>query len=140
LPASIEPVWDAVCDLRVLDAIARPIVTFEPLDPPSVPPRWEERTDRMRLRLLGIPIGWQVLGPRFPDPAAPARVLLDIGHIPLFRRWEHRVSLVPDGTHTRLTDQLSFDAGPLSRPAGLVLRLFFAHRHRQLRRLLEGDV
>ena len=137
LPVPVDRAWQAVCDPGVLQTIAWPVFTLVPLDPPAFPSRWEARDYRVQVHLFGvIPLGWQIIGPRFPAATPPDRVLLDIGHSPLFRHWEHRVTLTPVAGGTHLTDHLMFDAGPLTRPAGLVLRLFFAHRHRRLRALL----
>lgn len=140
LSVPAERLWEAVCAPSVLQATAWPVFTFTPLDPPAFPERWEMRDYRVRVRLFGVvPLGWQIFGPRYLDAAAQDRVLLDSGRSPLFRHWEHRVTLTPIEGGTRLTDRVAFDAGLLTRPAGLVLRLFFAHRHRRLRSFLENE-
>ena len=140
LPVPIDRAWQAVCDPNVLQTIAWPVFGIVPFDPPAFPERWEARDYRVRVRLFGvIPLGWQIIGPRFPKTDPSEHTLVDIGRSTLFRHWVHRLTLTLVDGGTRLTDELRYDAGPLTWPAGLVLRLFFAHRHRRLRALLHKE-
>jgi hypothetical protein len=147
LRAEPERVWQQVNRPAALQYVARPLLSFEPVDPPAFPDTWQPREYRVRLKLFGlIPMGWQIMGVEFPDDdravdeARFPRHLRDNGRGLLIRRWDHRISIDADASGgarmTRYTDRVDIDAGVLTAPVALFARVFYAHRQRRWRRLL----
>ena len=59
LDAPPERVWEEVNRPALLHFVARPLVAFEPIEPPAFPERWEEREYRVRVRQFGVVPGWR---------------------------------------------------------------------------------
>ena len=138
LDAPPEKVWEEVNRPALLRYVARPLLAFEPTDPPAFPERWEEREYRVRMKQFGVvPVGWQVIGIERPEPEGSARVLRDNGRGTLARRWDHLITVESAGPgRTRYTDRLEVEAGPLTPFVWAFARAFYAHRQRRWRRLV----
>ena len=138
LPAPIDAVWHEVGRPALLHYVARGRLSFRPIDPPEFPERWSEGPYRVGLRGLGvIPVGWQEIGISFPDVPAPKRSVRDLGRSPIFRVWDHVITLEPEGeAATRYTDEIRFETWLpmiLARP---IVTDFYRHRQRRWARLV----
>lgn len=137
LDAPPERVWAEVQRPALLAHVARPLVAFEPVDPPAFPARWAERDYRVRVRLFGVvPLGEQVIGIERLPAEGEVRRLRDNGHSALVRRWDHLIAVAPAGPgRTRYTDRVEVEAGPLTPVVAAFARVFYAHRQRRWARL-----
>jgi hypothetical protein len=64
----------------------------------------------------------------------------DNGHGDLPRKWDHRITLVPQpGGGTLYTDRVEVGAGVLTPFVWLFAGMFYRHRQRRWRRLVEND-
>lgn len=159
LPVSPDRVWTMVNRPALLHYVAWPLLTFEAVDPPAFPDRWEERQYHVRIKAFGlVPLGSQIIEiERSVDPETathgePVRRLRDNGRGTILRRWDHWITVEPAGTAaestdsgrgegraTRYTDRVDVDAGVLTPLAGGLARVFYAHRQRRWHRLLAED-
>ncbi len=130
--------------LALLDHLASPMLVFRPVDPPQARERWHLGPHRFRLLVGGrLPIGEHTIDVQrvVADTAgvgADPVVWHDAGYSDLIRVWDHRVELEDTYAMTRYTDVVEVHAGPLTIPAWLFARAFYAHRQRRLRRLVAG--
>lgn len=137
LAAPADRVWAELQRPRLLHYVAAGRLQFVPVEPPAFPERWREGEYRVALRGLGrLPLGEQVISIRIRESE---RELHDHGSSPFFRRWEHRISVEPDGpAASRYTDRIEFDAGVLNPLLLPLVKRFFRHRQRRWRRLVDN--
>ena len=138
LDATADEVWQALQSPATLAYVSAPLLTFKAIDPPEWPERWEERAYRARLRFLGVlPIGPQVIDISKPPQDGLTRFIRDNGHSPLIRRWDHLITVTPEGAQTRYTDQVDIAAGLLTWPVAAFARRFYRHRQKRWASLIE---
>lgn len=141
LDCTIDQIWDAIERPALFIHVAGPLVRAAPLDPLELPEKWEEREYRVAMRLFGvIPIGWQAIIISYPEVTADRRVLHDQGYGPMLKGWSHRIEVVRDCDGVLYSDKLAFDSGLLTPLAAPLIRLFFRHRQRRLRALVESGI
>ncbi len=139
---SPQDVWQAVQRPELLRHVAWPLVRFAPSGGVDWPAHFTEGEPiAVRLWLLGfIPFGRQWIVPTVHPPSEgdwPQR-LRDNGHSRLIRRWDHWISIEPDGAGaTRYRDMVEIDAGVLTPLIGLFAHLFYRHRQRRWRGLAQ---
>ncbi len=141
LGCSPDQAWQQVQTTRLMKHVTRPLLFFEPLEPPVWPDVWEEKAYLCRTNLLGfLPLGKQWIDVRFsgPDPAHTNQTyqVCDKGRGDLVRKWDHLV--VIEGTpagKTRYTDRLEIEAGILTPLVWLYGQVFYRHRQRRWRNL-----
>ncbi|MFV0492358.1 MAG: hypothetical protein ACK5M4_11115 [Pseudorhodobacter sp.] len=137
LDQDADRLWQIAMRTELLDFVTYPLVKFTPLEPASLPEIWVAGEYRLAMRLFGVlPIGWQVISISFPVPEGQTRYLRDNGHGRFIRRWDHLISIAPEGAKTRYTDRVEIEAGILTGLVALCARLFYAHRQRRWRRLV----
>jgi len=132
LPAPADAVWAAVQTGRLLEEVAAPLLRFRPSDGGALPERWPLGVPlSLRLYLLGVvPFGPHELVVERVDDAA--RELQTRERSPLFRRWDHRITVEPvDARRARYVDEVEVDAGWLTPLAAALALVFFRHRHRR---------
>jgi hypothetical protein len=138
LDAPSERIWAEV-NRTVLHAyLTRPLLTFEPVDPPTLPDRWEEREYRVRMKLFGaVPLGWQIVKVERPATDGAKQHIRDNGRGALIRRWDHLITIEPAGPQrTRYTDRVEVEAGLLTPLVWAFARVFYAHRQRRWQHLV----
>jgi hypothetical protein len=144
LPCPPELVWDEVQRPGVLVEVARPLVTFAPVDASVFPDRWTEgRTVRCRVYLFGVvPLGLRTIVLERVD--GERREIQSRERDRLIRRWDHLVRVRPEpGGRTRYRDEIVIQAGVLTLPVWVFARWFYRHRQRRWRavaRRLHGGV
>ncbi|MEM6913962.1 MAG: hypothetical protein AAF511_08285 [Pseudomonadota bacterium] len=137
--APADEIWQKATATSTLHVVAAPMVTFQPVDPPSLPVRWEDGDYLCALRLFGfLPIGQQVIGISYPPPEGETRFLRDNGHSQSIKRWDHWVSVTPEGEGTRYEDRLEIDAGWQTPIVAAFAKAFYTHRQARLRKLAAG--
>lgn len=135
-----ERVWQAVQKPQLLRHIAWPLIRFSPSGAADWPAHFVDGEPVAgRLWLLGfIPFGRQWIVPSLhlpPQGDSPKR-LRDNGYSRLIRRWDHWISVEPDGAGgTRYSDTVEVEAGVLTPLIGLFAHLFYRHRQRRWRGL-----
>ena len=130
---------------ELLDKISAPMLIFKPINPTELDERWRLGAHRFRLLVGGrVSIGEHTIDVRqvAHDPDAVATdplVWHDAGYSDLIRVWDHKVTLTDFYGMTRYTDLVEIHAGPLTIPAWLFAKAFYAHRQRRLNRLVAAD-
>ncbi|UQN08068.1 hypothetical protein [Deinococcus sp. QL22] len=139
LDAPAARVWREVQTSRLLEYVASPFQTFEPVQPYMLPQIWRTGTYLVRLRLGGLlPLGLQWIVISFPSSAVGFE-LRDQGRGHLARTWDHRITVqaLPGG-RTRYTDAVEVRAGLLTPLVWGFAQLFYRHRQRRWQRLVRS--
>ncbi|MFQ6548292.1 SRPBCC family protein [Aestuariibius sp. 2305UL40-4] len=140
LAATPDRVWDEVRRPALLLHIAAPLVRFEPVDPPTLPEQYAEGDYRMAMRLYGVvPLGEQVISISYPEPQNGTRFIRDNGYSDTIHRWDHLISIAPEGTGTRYADRIEIDAGWRTPALVAFAHLFYRHRQKRWRQLIARD-
>lgn len=140
LNADPDRVWEAANTSRLLLFVVKPMMHFIPVKPKVLPELWEEGDYLLRMKWFGIvPFGRQVISVSRPPPQGPVRMLRDNGHGTLIRRWDHLISIGPEGDGTRYTDKIEIDAGFLTQLVSAFARKFYAHRQERWHALVKAD-
>lgn len=144
LDAAPERVWDEVQRPDLLEYVAAPVIEFDPVDSESFPERWDEGDYRAAMRLFGVlPLGEQTIRiseERVDDTdGAQFYQLRDDGTGELISVWDHLISVreTPDGK-TVYTDEIEVRAGVLTPLVWLFAAVFYRHRQRRWRKLVES--
>lgn len=137
IPAPAELVWHHLGRPALLVHVAAPILRFSPKDPPVWPERWAEGDYSARMAFLGVlPLGLQTVGLRRGMEQGWPRTIRDKGHGTLVTRWDHLITLEPDGPgRTRYRDTVDIEAGLLTPFIWLFAQFFYRHRQRRWRAL-----
>ena len=146
LKCSPEAVWEAVRTTQLFRYITRPLLTFEPIDPPTWPTVWDAGAYRCRIKFLGlVPLGSQTIDISFlaatgPEAAHPIYRVRDNGRGDLAKRWDHLITIegTDQGT-TQSTDRVEVEAGLLTPGVWAFAQLFYRYRQARWRRLVRHD-
>lgn len=139
---AVEPdaVWGQVQRPELLQHIASPLIRFAPTSEEGWPAQFVEHAPvAARLFLFGFtPLGLQWIVPslHLTERDAWPKRLRDNGYSRLIRRWDHWITVEPDGhggTHYR--DTVDVDAGLLTLFFWAFAQLFYRHRQRRWRTL-----
>jgi hypothetical protein len=137
--------WQEVQTSKLLDYVVSPLVKFIPVQPSQFPLVWMDGKYLVRLMLLGvIPFGrhWIVISRPTPMGGSENQIneLLDDGYGDIISKWQHLISIqaTSDG-RTRYTDTIEIAAGVLTLGVWLYANLFYRHRQRRWRKLVQGD-
>ncbi len=140
LAATPDRIWEEVRKPQLLLHIAAPLVIFKPVDPPTLPDHYTEGDYRMAMRLFGlIPIGEQVISVSYPEPQNGTRFIRDNGYSDTIKRWDHLISIAPEGDGTRYTDRVEIEAGWRTPAIVAFANVFYRHRQRRWRTLIARD-
>ena len=145
LDAKPERVWEELQRPALLEYVAAPLVAFDPVDLEAFPQRWEEDEYRVAMLLFGvIPLGEQTIDvsrQRVDDTEGnQSYQLRDGGTGKLVSVWDHLISVreTPDNK-TVYTDEVDVEAGVLTPLVFLFAVVFYRHRHRRWRKLVENN-
>lgn len=145
LDAKPERVWEELQRPALLEYVSAPLVVFDPIEPESFPERWDEDEYRVAMLLFGVlPLGEQeirISKVRVDDiDGEQFYQLRDDGVGQLVSVWDHLISVreTPDGK-TVYTDEIEVDAGALTPLVRLFAALFYRHRQRRWRKVVEND-
>ncbi|MEO1798482.1 MAG: hypothetical protein AAFR53_15955 [Pseudomonadota bacterium] len=137
LDAPVDRVWEELHRPGLLLFVARPILGFRPVRPDRFPETWAVGEYVVALRWRGlVPLGRQTISISHPEAPEGCRALRDNGHSGMIRRWDHLITLEPEGAGTRYTDRVSIEAEVLTWPVAMFARSFYAHRQRRWRALV----
>ncbi|MEM9839269.1 MAG: hypothetical protein AAF830_08950, partial [Pseudomonadota bacterium] len=97
IPASPDKVWQEAQTTRLLRHVTAPMISFHPIDPPTWPERWEEKSYLAGMRLFGwLPIGQQVIVIEKPPQQDGKLFVRDNGHSGMIKRWDHLITIEPE--------------------------------------------
>ena len=134
-----ETVWAEVQTARLLTHIAWPIVRFVPVGDKPFNTFKPGGRYQVRLRLFGIlPFGtqWIVTSVHEPETGEWPKRLRDNGYSALIDRWDHWITIAPDGKGgTRYSDDVKISAGVMTPFIWAFAQLFYWHRQRRWRSL-----
>jgi len=140
LPAPIETVRVLLMQPATLVHVSAPLLRFHPLGAPF-PQRWTEGTWRVRLEgPAGLPLGWQEIRISFPQPPSGGLAIRDDGRGRLVSRWDHLIEIAPEKAGTRYTYTIAIEAGWRTPFVAVFARVFYAHRQRRWRKLVQTGV
>ncbi|MCV2369671.1 hypothetical protein [Roseateles oligotrophus] len=121
--------------------IASPLIRFVPVEPKSLPMRWEEKEYLVSTRLFGLlPMGRQWVNISGRDRSIEAGrfcvELRDNGRGTLMSKWDHRVTIQASGQGCSYTDRVEINAGVLTPLVWLFAWFFYRHRQRRWQALV----
>jgi hypothetical protein len=136
LNCSAAKAWDEVQTSALLLRVIWPLARIVPVGAPSFPERWSEgETVLCSSFIFGfIPIGVRSLYFKRIDEAAGVRETRESD--PLVKRWDHRVTIRPDGADRSVyRDEIDIDAGPWTFLVWAWASWFYRHRQARLRKI-----
>jgi len=135
-----DEAWARVRTSALLEHVAAPLIRFTPKGDTRFPELWQPGEYRAWMWLFGIiPIGWQAVVISEPAPQGEARFVRDNGYGPLIRRWDHWITIEPTANGaTAYTDRVEIEAGLLTPLIAAFARVFYAHRQRRWRALVQN--
>lgn len=140
LDAHPDQVWNELIKPRLLQFVAHPILQFTPISPEKFPERWAEGDYVLRMRWSGIvPLGEHVIKISMPTESHGIRTARDNGHGTLAKRWDHLITVEPEGDGTRYTDQVDIDAGIMTPLVVAFARRFYLHRQKRWHQLVSCE-
>ena len=135
------PLEQAIAEVktpRLLEYVAHPMVTFQPIEPASFPEIWFEGTFWVKLLLFGVlPFGRQAIVISYPA-GEDTFTLRDNGYSALIKTWDHKITLEKMGGGIRYRDELRISAGILTPVIWLFACVFFKHRQRRCNALAKA--
>ncbi|WP_129114976.1 hypothetical protein [Halegenticoccus tardaugens] len=142
LDAPPDRVWEEVQKPALLAHVAAPLVSFEPVNPRSLPDTWEEGGYLVGLKLFGaVPLGTQTIrisNVRVDDtPGERFYRIRDDGTGRIASEWTHVISIreTSDGK-TVYVDEVEVKAGVLTPVVWSFASLFYRYRQHRLRKLV----
>jgi len=136
LSVPVPIVWRELQKPETLDFIAAPMVVFKYKS--TKPEQWHKGNFEVELKLFGfIPFGNQTISISFPDTVNNILFLRDNGFSNLISKWDHLISVEPQGENTLYTDSLEINAGILTPFIWLFAFLFYSHRQKRWVKLTE---
>jgi len=137
LDAAPETVKAHVMTPRLLNYVARGVLTFKPLEPPTFPEIWTPGEYKVKMLWKGfLPVGHQIVGIELPPAEGETEFIRDNGRGALIKVWDHMIELTPEGEGTRYTDRLEVKAGLLTPFVWMFASLFYRHRQKRWRKLV----
>jgi ligand-binding SRPBCC domain-containing protein len=139
LPVPVEDAFAFFSDVRNLERITPPELAFRILSPLPLEIA-EGSVIEFRLRLFGVPFGWQTLISGWEPP----RRFVDRQTRGPYACWVHLHEFEPDARGTRMTDRVEYrlPLHPLSAPALPLVRReltrIFRYRAAAMRSILAG--
>ena len=130
--------WNELQKVSSLRRVSSPILTFEPQKEHSVPELWELGIEyRLNLSLFGfIPLGQHIIELASLDRAKGT--IASNKHGSLAKTWNHVIKFETiDDETIRYMDEIEIEAGLLTIPIWLFAHLFYRHRQRRWKVLVE---
>ena len=132
-----EELWEKIIQPASLQFVASPVLSFKPLDENALPDEWQVDTPyRLRLQFLGfIPLGEHTI--RLAEMNRETNTIHSRESGQLATVWNHDISFreTEPGT-VRYTDEIEIRAGWLTPAVALFAHLFYRHRQRRWKVLL----
>ena len=139
LPIAADAAFLVLRTPALLNHVAAPLLRFVPIEPRAFPPIWQEGACRVRVLLGGIlPLGQQSIDISQQRSLDGSFRMRDNGSGDLARRWDHWITITPDGEDgCTYVDDVAIEAGLLTPVVWSFARIFYAHRQRRWRKLAQ---
>jgi hypothetical protein len=139
LDAEPEAVRKHVMMPELLNYAVAGFMKFQPIQPDSFPLKWSPGSYRVRMLAFHVlPVGWQKVSIELPE-RGDDWFIRDNGSGSIARVWDHLIFVEPEGSGSRYVDQVRIDAGILTWIVKLYAILFYRHRQRRWRKLVDLD-
>lgn len=138
----VERVWTEVQTSQLMLTVIKPLVYFQPIDPPVLPATWREGAYLGRMTLFGlIPLGRHTIRISFPQTAAQREYQMrDHGGGYLIPQWDHLIVVQRlDNTRTLYRDEVDIHAGLLTLLVWLFAHMYYRYRHWRWRQLIRAS-
>lgn len=138
LPCSEEELWTKIVDPKSLQFVASPVLSFIPVGKNGFEKEWEiDRDYNLKLYFFGfIPLGRHQIRLVEIDRSHNKIVSTESGL--LARVWNHTIQFEQSGDNKVLyTDLIEIRAGLLTLLIWCFAHLFYRHRQRRWKRLIE---
>ena len=132
--------WDKIIEPKSLQFVAAPLLRFEPLVAGELDGEWiVGKTYVVRLYSFGfLPLGQHCIKIITIDRTTNTIESQESGS--LARVWNHIIHFHPSGAgQLRYTDEIEIEAGVLTVFIWAFAHLFYRHRQRRWKKLLEDD-
>ena len=137
LPCTPEQLWQRITQPESLRFVAAPLITFQPLAGEDLASSWQEgSTSVFRLHFLGIvPLGRHSITIATLDEAQHRIISNESGS--LTKVWNHEIHFHSlDEGKSYYVDEVEIQAGLLTLPVWLFANVFYRHRQRRWKVLL----
>jgi len=133
--------WEEVQKPCLLIYVAAPWLKFTPRNDQGFPGTWEEGDFFVSMFVFGfLPLGLERIGISTRIGADGDFYIRDDGGGTLVRRWDHLITIRPDGNDICLySDSVDIRAGILTPLVWIFAQLFYRWRQHRWRRLVAGN-
>lgn len=139
IKTSEEKIWAELQKVSSLVQVASPLVKFKAQNNHPLPEKWTvAKQYPLKISLLGIiPLGKHFI--EIVEINPEQKVIISNEHGNLAKVWNHTIKVVPiDDQTVRYTDEIIIQAGVLTLPIWLFACIFYRHRQRKWKKLLQG--
>lgn len=135
--APLDKVSELVKNVDTLYFIARPLLIFRSVKGQELSHQWTNGTYWFHLYLFRvIPLGKQAIVVSFPP--SPDFQMLDDGYSRFIKQWRHMITVKKEGRGVLYEDHLQISAGTLTYLVTVFAQLFYKHRQKRWKKLLEN--
>ena len=139
LPCTFDQAVTHVRTSKLLQFVAAPLVRFTAVNPAHFPESWFEATFWVRLHIFSlVPFGQQAIVISMPQTET-GFALRDAGHSALIKTWDHLIIIEPQADGVLYRDRVEVRAGVLTPFIWLFAQLFYRHRQRRWRVLVDQE-
>ena len=141
LHCSEDELWEKIIEPKSLQFVASPILSFEPLEEGSLSGEWQvDKPYPLKLYFLKcIPMGMHTIKLVKIDKTENMIISQENGQ--LAKVWNHTISFQEEKPRVlNYTDEIEIRAGILTPGIWLFSQLFYRHRQRRWKILLQKDV
>ena len=138
LPGPVESLWRQIIKPASLMYVASPILRFVPEGKTRLGKTWEQgEVYTLRLRALGVlPLGVHRIHMLSVDNESHSIVTRESSR--LIKTWNHAINIHESGSGClTYVDEVEIRAGLLTLPVWLFAQVFYRHRQRRWKRVLE---
>lgn len=130
LDAPPDKVWDAVKQPSTFEEVTRGLMGFSLLAG-ELPEHFEPgETFELRMKMVGVlPLGRHTIHVESVDDTT--RTIQTRERSALIDRWDHRITVEPDGNGTLYRDYVEIEAGPKTAAVWAFAQGLYRYRHRR---------
>jgi len=131
-------IWNELQNVSSLMHVSSPILKFRPQNNFTLPEKWELGKEyKLKLYFLGIiPLGDHYI--TLAEINQNRKIIVSNEHGKLTKVWNHIIKIVPINDQTiEYTDEIEIKAGVLTLSIWLFAHLFYRHRQRRWKKLLD---
>lgn len=137
-----DKVWAEVQTTRLLKTIAKPLVTFKPVEPILLPEKWSAGEYVVALYIFTfIPFGQHTIRISFPEiQDHKTHKMRDNGGGDIIPVWDHIITIQKlDDSQTLYKDEVEIKSGWLTLFVWLFANLYYRYRQYKWRKLIQSN-